>query len=1476
MRLLWSPGPSWGLPSACLVFVCVLGLPRVEAASAPCPAAASVSGDVRSADGSTPACERVELWAIPETGEWQPLGPQAWGAVTVELPAGTWRVAAHGCGTYFPFLPSAPIRCRTDASGCVGCSGSFSIKMYAMFGSFRGRVIRLPEGGAAGEGIPVSAAAAGCAADRYAATDGRGIYALETTLEPHRSNHWSLLLDGDGSGPGSKTYLLSADTCDNAVEATTFSSAQIAVDLYQMAPYMASAEPSMRLPPFPPALQHAPPSDVGLGVNPTTGNLALDHVDVRGGDPDGLLFTRSYNSRSPAAGSLGPGWTHAYEAQLTAPSAGVLMLQRGDGGYVYFEDMDGDRTYRPSVPVWEGSVVVKAASGYTRKRPDGGAEVYDVGGRLVAMASPSGRKTLIARGSSGRITSITDPEGRKLLLQHRADGRLTKVATPSSLMAGYEYDSEGRLGTVTYPDGTGYRFSYDAGGLGRMTDLTGRVLRRCRYAAGRVASVEIADGQERRTFRYQPLAATVTDAGGAVTEVRWVNKRGVRSVTTVNGPCPACDVERPAWDPKPPWPGAEWLLRFLPAVPGPWTAAPARGDERIQESRAWTYDGEGRVLTYRDGTAASTRYTYDSLGRIVTVTDPLDRVTRYEYDTASRLVAAIRPSRVAPDSRRSVRWTHDAAGRITSRTETGLLTGGEPFSRTTQFAYDGAGRLSAADGPRSDASDTVTFSYHPSGGLATIAVSPEVFIQVRAYDDLGHPGSVTTPARHVVPHTFDTRGRVVSRGAPGQRTFYEYSPSGRLLRVTRPRGHDWTYTYDVFDRLVSVRDGSGRTRGFRYDVMGRVEEERLQDAAGKTERRWRRERDGYGRVFRVVASDGLTSERTFDPAGRVTGFRPAALSAESTAYTYDAAGRLVLVQPPGALPVQYRYDAGDGLVSAVTGGRTLSFSHDDTGALVRQSSPEVGTIRFAYDTSGALRRETRTDGTFVAYERDGLGRMIRVFYPKDRATVFQYDNCPAGAGQLCEVSDATGTTRFEYDGQGRLSREERSLGDAQFTTEYDYDVNDNVTTVRYPTGRTITFRRNSADEVQAVASGAAVLVEGATYSPEGALTGLLSGNGVGLLAAHDSAGRLTGLRVGRTIHQSVTYDDLGPGPSAINDVLDAGRNLTYTYADGRLVGATGPWGTSTWSYEPTVGRVGDTAPEGGTSLAHEAGTQRLAAVSGRLSLNYTHDANGRVVTAGSRRYAYDDAGRLIGVTDAKGSLARYAYDHRGRRAWKAEADATTLFHYDSADRLIAETTRDGKPLAEYVYLGALPVAVYRPSGLSYLHPDLLGAPALATDGQGRRVWDAGAGRPFGDDAATAVKDRVAIRGPGEYLDVETGLVQNRGRHLDPRLGRYLEPLPPCDTLGLGEGSNAYAYAFNRPVGLSAPDGRHVMPAGSAWGASTAAVRLSPPDLPAVEGGACGRASRWAGPRPGPGLWEWADPTAAFDLAPAGDRVQSTE
>ena len=100
---------------------------------------------------------------------------------------------------------------------------------------------------------------------------------------------------------------------------------------------------------------------------------------------------------------------------------------------------------------------------------------------------------------------------------------------------------------------------------------------------------------------------------------------------------------------------------------------------------------------------------------------------------------------------------------------------------------------------------------------------------------------------------------------------------------------------------------------------------------------------------------------------------------------------------------------------------------------------------------------------------------------------------------------------------------------------------------------------------------------------------------------------------------------------------------------------------------------------------------------------------------------------------------------------------------------------------------------------AWLHSNHLGAPELATDGQGQVIWQAryspfGAAqvlhpRPAGKNGQAAAPFALHLRLPGQMFDPETGLHYNRQRYYDPQAGQYLTP----DPLGNPDGPNPYAY-----------------------------------------------------------------------------------
>ena len=206
---------------------------------------------------------------------------------------------------------------------------------------------------------------------------------------------------------------------------------------------------------------------------------------------------------------------------------------------------------------------------------------------------------------------------------------------------------------------------------------------------------------------------------------------------------------------------------------------------------------------------------------------------------------------------------------------------------------------------------------------------------------------------------------------------------------------------------------------------------------------------------------------------------------------------------------------------------------------------------------------------------------------------------------------------------------------------------------------------------------------------------------------------------------------------------------------------------------------------------------------------------------------YPDAGVVAGIASAS-----YYYDANGARVKKVTKDAngalmlSTGFLYSDHDttKVLVEYTLNYEAnrvpssygnfsSKEYVYLpnpqtGVLtPAAMLKQSnaGLEvfYLMPDQLGS--VQTVVQARNVVD-GTGQSVNNTAfvaySTALGDSKVfyrddfsknggfnLRAPGQYLDIETGLLYNNARYFNPWIGAFIS----ADPIGKNGGTNVYAY-----------------------------------------------------------------------------------
>jgi YD repeat-containing protein len=276
---------------------------------------------------------------------------------------------------------------------------------------------------------------------------------------------------------------------------------------------------------------------------------------------------------------------------------------------------------------------------------------------------------------------------------------------------------------------------------------------------------------------------------------------------------------------------------------------------------------------------------------------------------------------------------------------------------------------------------------------------------------------------------------------------------------------------------------------------------------------------------------------------------------------------------------------------------------------------------------------TGVDGETTRYGYDGSGRITTVTDPYGNTVLSNEYN---SVGQVIRQTDAVGAqTTFSYDG----GETDVTAPDGGVWTDAYVK---NVLQARYdPFGNKISF--------------------GYTYRLDLVATTDALGNTTE--TSFDVAGRVRHVE-GPISRESWTYSSATGLVSSYFDRTRERTNFAYG-ADGMLASATDPLAQTT-SYTYTEGGLPltVTSPGGGTtSYAYDAAGNPVSVTSPTGGeLTQTFDDAGRVVSITDPRgnaegadpadftthYTYDTAGNLLSVTDAEGNTTAYRYDAAGR------------------------------------------------------------------------------------------------------------------------------------------------------------------------------------------------------------------------------------
>jgi len=801
----------------------------------------------------------------------------------------------------------------------------------------------------------------------------------------------------------------------------------------------------------------------------------------------------------------------------------------------------------------------------------------------------------------------------------------------------------------------------------------------------------------------------------------------------------------------------------------------------------------------------------------------------------------------------STTFVYNSAGAPKSKTQTDNTTFTVPYStngrsRTWNYVWNSSGQLMAVHGPRwvsPNTVDTTAFTYNANGYLQTIANALGQTTTVTAWDWRGAPLSVTDPNGVITTFTYDIHGRLLTAtanpGAVQSQYQFAYDAVGDISQVTLPGGATLTYTNDQGRRVTLVQNVRGETQAFAYDSDDDPLSVVTESASSATTQTHTGNYDEWGRIIQSI---GGTTPSThiwalaYDNLDNLTSITDPLSHERQNAY--DPLNRVKTQTDPALKTVQFAYDALDNL-NQLTDSRSLATARevDGFGEVIQEVSPDRGTRSYWYDLSSNLTKLVDGDSVETDFVYDDANRRTSTTFPSDSTENigFTYDQTSGGnygVGRLTNVTEASGSTGFAYDAQGRMITDSKVINLSGYTTpfvvSYVYDANGKVIQITYPSGDVVNVTRSTDGLVKKVTetpSGGAQenIAVDVTYEPFGPLASLTYGNGLNLTRSYDKDYRLKETTVAPTSGAAVL--DLGfswrldDRVLGVSDNAGTGRGASFAYATtGRVVTATGPWGTQVYDYDASGNRihVGPTSATYVRSIISPTSNQvtRTTDQSGVTQRTLAWRAGGDLfqdshVGGTLFEYDYNAAKRVVEVQQNGSQAGGYAYDFAGRRVWRqtfGTGAAQTAYIYDPQGHLLAEhKATTGVAAREYIWIDDEPVALLDISGgtvtTDFIHTGQIGEPLAVTSSTQALVWNAYVD-PFG--TATNIgtpTTQLHLRLPGQWLQVETdGLHQNGYRDYDPSLARYIEG----DPLGINAGQNIYAYVDGDPLNLTDPAG----------------------------------------------------------------------